>query len=127
MALPRGSAHPRLRRARIWMLPWRSVRRQAVAHDPEKWVPVFGKDHAPTNRSAPYETDDVFDYLHRFRRHHLGARGAVGEHRVDMAGIGGKPLHLGGNRPELCDRKVDQRRLERGELRAGKFLERLLL
>jgi hypothetical protein len=21
---------------------------QALAHDPEKWVPVFGKDHAPT-------------------------------------------------------------------------------
>src|ERR1700687_1330679 len=23
------------------------------AHDPEKWVPVFGKDHAPINRTNP--------------------------------------------------------------------------
>jgi len=23
---------------------------RAYAHDPEKWIPVFGKDHAPTNK-----------------------------------------------------------------------------
>ena len=23
-------------------------RREAIEHDPEKWEPVFGKDHAPT-------------------------------------------------------------------------------
>jgi hypothetical protein len=26
------------------------LRRGAVEHDPEKWAPVFGKDHAPTIR-----------------------------------------------------------------------------
>jgi hypothetical protein len=26
----------------------RLARRRLVEHDPEKWKPVFGKDHAPT-------------------------------------------------------------------------------
>src|SRR5262249_56299712 len=27
---------------------------QVVEHDPEKWVPVFGQDHAPTISSTPF-------------------------------------------------------------------------
>jgi len=26
------------------------LRRAALEHDPEKWIPVFRKDHAPTKR-----------------------------------------------------------------------------
>jgi hypothetical protein len=42
MAAPRAARTLLFRRAAI---------RNAVgapAHDPEKWIPVFGKDHAPT-------------------------------------------------------------------------------
>jgi hypothetical protein len=36
--------NPRARRPADQGLPWR--RRSAHQHDPEKWIPVFGKDHA---------------------------------------------------------------------------------
>jgi large subunit ribosomal protein L35 len=36
--------NPRARRPADQGLPWR--RRSAQEHDPEKWIPVFGKDHA---------------------------------------------------------------------------------
>jgi hypothetical protein len=40
-----GSAiTPPSRRPAEQGLPWR--RRSAQEHDPEKWIPVFGKDHA---------------------------------------------------------------------------------
>ena len=51
----------------------------------------------------------------------LRARGAVGEHRIDMGGIGDQPLHLGVDRPELGDREIDQRGLEGRELRAAEL------
>ena len=49
------------------------------------------------------------------------ARRTVGQHRIDMSGVGLQPFHLGADRAELCDRKVDQRGLEGGELRAAEF------
>jgi hypothetical protein len=27
------------------------IMRQQITHDPEKWDPVFGRDHAPTNNA----------------------------------------------------------------------------
>ena len=36
-----GTPHPRNRRRPI-------TQRRKLEHDPEKWIPVFGKDHAPT-------------------------------------------------------------------------------
>jgi len=30
----------------------RTPARACLEHDPEKWAPVFGKDHAPANRAA---------------------------------------------------------------------------
>ena len=37
---------------------------------------------------------------------------AVGEHRIDIDGVGDQPLHLGIDRAELGDREIDQRGLE---------------
>ena len=52
-----AAAHPhgapaarRLRRRHAHVCGGRSGVR--LAHDPEKWLPVFGKDHAPTNTSS---------------------------------------------------------------------------
>ena len=33
--------------------PRRQLRHPRIEHDPEKWVPVFGKDHAPTSSLVP--------------------------------------------------------------------------
>jgi hypothetical protein len=30
--------------------------RPAVEHDPEKWIPVFGKDHAQIKKEVDYPT-----------------------------------------------------------------------
>src|SRR5260221_415346 len=77
--------------------------------------------------SAAYESDDVLDRFHGVRRDDLRARGAVGEHGIDVDGIGDEPLHLGIDRAEFDDREIDQRGLEGGELRAAEFVENLHL
>src|SRR5580704_11917026 len=71
----------------------------------------------------PDESDDVLDGSHRVRRELLGTDGAVGEHRVDVGGIGREPLHLGPDRAELGDREVGERSLEGRELSATELLE----
>ena len=43
----------------------------------------------------------------------------VGEHRIDVAGIGGEPEDFGADRRELLDRDVGQRVLERRKLTAA--------
>ena len=46
-AAKRSMATPEIRHAAETLLDPLHARLQALAHDPEKWVPVFGKDHAP--------------------------------------------------------------------------------
>ena len=60
--------------------------------------------------SAPHETDDVLDGFHGFGGDGLARAGAVGEHGIDWAGSCDQPLHLGGDRRELRDRQIGQRR-----------------
>jgi hypothetical protein len=40
------------------------IMRPTNGHDPEKWDPVFGKDHAPMNRHDPEKWDPVFGKDH---------------------------------------------------------------
>src|SRR5262245_47853721 len=77
--------------------------------------------------STAHESDDVLDCFHGVRRDDLCARGAVGEHGIDIDGIGDEPLHLGIDRAEFDDREIDQRGLEGRELRAAEFVEDLRL
>src|SRR4029077_8869 len=55
------SAIPRLPRGGQARLPARSnnnaagARRLSAGHDPEKWAPVFGKDHAPIKHPVNYQ------------------------------------------------------------------------
>jgi hypothetical protein len=40
-------------------------RREAIEHDPEKWEPIFGKDHAPTKSCViPKKWKPVFGKDH---------------------------------------------------------------
>jgi large subunit ribosomal protein L35 len=48
--------NPRARRPADQGLPWR--RRSAQEHDPEKWIPVFGIDHAQMQLSTDKEQRD---------------------------------------------------------------------
>ena len=54
-----------------------------------------------------------------------GALGAVGQHRVDMAGIAHQAAHLVGDRRELGHRDVHEGGLEAGELRAAVIAQHL--
>jgi hypothetical protein len=44
--------NPRARRPADYGLPWR--RQVPNEHDPEKWIPVFGKDHAQLKIKARF-------------------------------------------------------------------------
>src|SRR5262245_63218479 len=63
------STSERFLRARIAVIQSKTP---AVGHDPEKWIPVFGKDHAPTKcwsgmtirgKVIPLQIAGVFDVL----------------------------------------------------------------
>jgi hypothetical protein len=42
-----------------------SLRRaEGIEHDPEKWEPVFGKDHAPAKEHDPEKWEPVFGKDH---------------------------------------------------------------
>ena len=56
-----------------------------------------------------------------------GAVGAVDQHLVDMAGVGQQAAHLAGDRRELLDGEVGERRLEGRELRAAMLAQHLRL
>jgi len=56
-----------------------------------------------------------------------GAMGAVGQHGIDVAGIGNQLFHLGSDRRELFDAEFDQRVLEAGKLSATEFAQHVLL
>jgi citrate/tricarballylate utilization protein len=65
--------------------PQRQLR--GLAHDPEKWVPVFGKDHAQNlNRRGRLHFDQEF-FFHQPIDHQqgVGRIGAVGEHLREFA------------------------------------------
>ena len=49
------------------------------------------------------ETDDILGLVHGFIGDRLRAFSAVDQDRIDMAGVGDQPLHLGGDRREFCD------------------------
>ena len=61
---------------------------------------------------AAHETDDILDRLHGFGGDRLRALRAVGQDRVDINGILHEFLHLGVDRPQFCDGKIDKRGLE---------------
>src|SRR5580704_3620666 len=73
--------------------------------------------------SGPHEADDVLDVAHGFARDHPCASRPVGEYCVDMRGILHQALHLGADRAEPRNRKIDQRRLEARELRSAEFAQ----
>src|SRR5262245_40468137 len=74
----------------------------------------------------PDEPEYVLDAGERLLRDRPRPLGAVGEHPIDMAGIGEQPLHLGRDRGDLGDREVGERRLEGRELRPAVVLEHRL-
>src|ERR1700676_1845198 len=69
--------------------------------------------------------DDVLGRLHGLGGDGAGAGGAVGEDLIDMAGVGHQPLHLGGDRRQLCYAEFDQCVLEIRKLAAAEFAEHL--
>ncbi len=72
---------------------------------------------------AAHEADDVLHRLHRVRGDNLRTSGTIGQHRIDIDGVGDKPLHFGIDRAELGDGEVDERGLERGELGAAELIQ----
>jgi hypothetical protein len=62
------------RRDRLAALP-----ENALEHDPEKWVPVFGKDHAQTTRSWRRDDDSKGSH-HALATRGSTVRNSVGPH-----------------------------------------------
>src|SRR5215471_15372492 len=85
------------------------------------------KQQDAASRSAAYETEDVLDRFHGLGRDRARAGGAIGKNRIDVDGIGDQTLHLGVDRREFCDRELDERSLEGGELCAAEFGENIRL
>src|SRR5476649_1911915 len=54
----------------------RSCPRSSPAHDPEKWEPVFGQDHAQIQMS---QIDDLPPLREVIRRHGLSAKKSLGQ------------------------------------------------
>src|SRR6266568_3704907 len=86
---------------------------KSLEHDPEKWIPVFGEDHAPTiswsgmtirrkNHPAP-ASRRLQPPAHR--RHDLGREQADGAHRVGEPD--GVEIHLHGGDLEAADFVVE--------------------
>src|SRR5215467_12956155 len=73
------------------------------------------------------EADNVLCLLHRFLTDCARTIRAVGQDCIDMAWIGDQPFHLGGDRRQLGDAKVDQRVLENRELSAAEIAQHILL
>src|SRR6266567_6604509 len=75
------------------------------------------------NSALADEADDILCRLHSFIGYRARAIGAVDQDLIDMAGIGHQPLHLGGDRRQFGDAKLDQRILETGELSAAEVAQ----
>src|SRR6478735_6774951 len=86
-----------------------------------KPVPTF-RDHA---LRFAHEPDDVLDRVHGFVGYLACAVGAVRQNLINVTGVLHQPLHVRADWTKLGDSKVDQRSLERGELRTAKFLQHI--
>src|SRR5213593_2023321 len=75
--------------------------------------------------SAMDESDDILDRFHGLGREFLGARSAVGEHRIDISRVLLEAPHLGIDRRKLGHEEFHQGILEGGELCAAMLLEHI--
>src|SRR5438270_600573 len=69
-----------------------------TAHDPEKWVPVFGKDHAPTNE---LEQDDDSKRSHPALRSATVVNDVSQEIPVREASLRNRMAMYGANRLQI--------------------------
>ena len=95
----------------------------SVGHGPEKWVPVFGKDHAPTiswsGMAIRRRTITLWAMIARCRPHVIGAADAQGHpHRPVDSLRRFCPARRGGARHRRRRRRLDPRRCHGRAFRA---------
>src|ERR1700735_4210826 len=72
----------------------------------------------PAELMLPNEADDIAREFHGFVGDGPRPVGTIDEDGIDIAGVRHQPLHLGCNRRQFFDAKLDQRILETRELPA---------